>query len=408
MAGRRRRFGHVRKLPSGRYQASYLDPDAVRRSAQETFTTKRDAERWLSVVETELLQGQWRDPDLRRQTLGDFGARWISERPGLRPRTADLYRSLFRLHVVPDLGRVTLEDLDPARVRRWRADRLESGVSAVTTAKAYRLLRAILMTAVDDGVIASNPCRIRGAGSEPTPERPVLTVAQVFELAERMPTESYALLVLMTTFASLRWGEVTALRRRDVDADTGAVWVRSAFGRSYSGPVQRGAPKSRAGLRQVTVPVPVAERLALHLAASVGEDPEALVFTGDKGGPLQRNNFNKRVDWARLVGEVGVPGLHFHDLRHTGNTFAAMTGASLRDLMTRMGHDSMRAALIYQHNTQGADRKIADAMGALIDQHRAGPVAKNAGSHGSANRTRIARGGQDGSSGRATARSAGA
>jgi integrase len=59
-------------------------------------------------------------------------------------------------------------------------------------------------------------------------------------------------------------------------------------------------------------------------------------------------------------------GLHFHDLRHTGNTFAAMTGASIRDLMTRMGHDSMRAALIYQHKTQGADRKIAGAMEELI------------------------------------------
>ena len=69
---------------------------------------------------------------------------------------------------------------------------------------------------------------------------------------------------------------------------------------------------------------------------------------------------------------MGVPGLHLHDLRHTENTLAAMTGASLRDLMTRMGHDSMRAALIYQHNTQGADRKIADAMEALIATHEDG------------------------------------
>lgn len=78
-----------------------------------------------------------------------------------------------------------------------------------------------------------------------------------------------------------------------------------------------------------------------------------LIFTGDKGGALQRSNFNPRVKWAENVEAIGAEGLHFHDLRHTGNTLAAMTGASLRDLMTRMGHDSMRAALIYQHNTQG-------------------------------------------------------
>ncbi len=64
--------------------------------------------------------------------------------------------------------------------------------------------------------------------------------------------------------------------------------------------------------------------------------------------------------WVENVAAIGAPGLHFHDLRHTGNTFAAMSGAFLRDLMTRMGHASMRAALIYQHKTQGADRKIAD------------------------------------------------
>ena len=81
-------------------------------------------------------------------------------------------------------------------------------------------------------------------------------------------------------------------------------------------------------------------------------------------------NFNKRVRWVENVAAIGAPGLHFRDLRHTGNTFAAMSGASLRDLMTRMGHDSMRAALIYQHKTQGADRKIADRLEALIQSHR--------------------------------------
>ena len=88
------------------------------------------------------------------------------------------------------------------------------------------------------------------------------------------------------------------------------------------------------------------------------------------GGPLHRGNFNKRVRWVENVAAIGAPGLHFHDLRHTGNTFAAMSGASLRDLMTRMGHDSMRAALIYQHKTQGADRKIADGLEGLILRHR--------------------------------------
>ena len=64
---------------------------------------------------------------------------------------------------------------------------------------------------------------------------------------------------------------------------------------------------------------------------------------------------------------IGVPGLHFHDLRHTGNTFAAASGVGLKDLMARMGHDSERAAMIYQHEARGADAAITNAIDAHID-----------------------------------------
>jgi len=96
----------------------------------------------------------------------------------------------------------------------------------------------------------------------------------------------------------------------------------------------------------------VVELLSVHLAQRVAADPEWLIFTGDKGAPLRRSNFNRTARWPERVTAVGAPGLHFHDLRHTGNLLAAASGASLRDLMSRMGHDSMRAALIYQHTTQ--------------------------------------------------------
>ena len=78
------------------------------------------------------------------------------------------------------------------------------------------------------------------------------------------------------------------------------------------------------------------------------------------------------VNWKELVGRIGAPGLHLHDLRHTGNTLAASTGASLRDLMARMGHDSPAAALIYQHATREADTAIALALEAKL-RERKGP-----------------------------------
>ncbi|MFN0282673.1 MAG: tyrosine-type recombinase/integrase, partial [Kineosporiaceae bacterium] len=256
-------------------------------------------------------------------------------------------------------------DLDPARVRRWRADLLAAGVSPSSVAKAYRLLRAILMTAVDD-VIARNPCRIRGAQNEPTPERPVLSAQQVLQLAAAVPAR-YVAMVLVAAFGSLRWGEAAALRRRDVDLDVGSVHVRRSLSERSTGELIEGPPKSRAGVRVVALPRPIVATLADHLDTWTQDDPDALVFTGEKGGPLRRSNYNKQTRWKDAIAAIGVPGLHFHDLRHTGNHLAAQTGASLRDLMLRMGHDSMRAALIYQHASDTGDRRIADALDAVIE-----------------------------------------
>jgi hypothetical protein len=91
----------------------------------------------------------------------------------------------------------------------------------------------------------------------------------------------------------------------------------------------------------------------------------------EHGQPLRRGNFNPAVKWAAIRDQLGVPDLHLHDLRHTGNTLAAQSGASLRDLMTRMGHDSPAAALIYQHSSRASDAAIAAALDArLRDRNR--------------------------------------
>ncbi|HSR85857.1 MAG TPA: tyrosine-type recombinase/integrase [Streptosporangiaceae bacterium] len=102
-----------------------------------------------------------------------------------------------------------------------------------------------------------------------------------------------------------------------------------------------------------------------------GPEAEALIFSGVKGGPLRRSNFNKMAAWPHVGHAIGAAGLHFHDLRHTGNHFAAASGASLKDLMARMGHDSERAAIIYQHEAHGADLAITSAIDAHIETAKA-------------------------------------
>jgi integrase len=424
-----RRFGNVRELPSGRFQASYLGPDGRRHTAPETFQRKSDAERWLTLTEAQIFSGDWTDPERGKIPLRTYGAAWIKERPNLRPKTLELYRWLFERYIVPRLGGVQIGKLTTQMIRTWRAGLRESGVSISTTAKAYRLLRAILMTAVEeDKMLSRNPCRIKGADNEHTAERPILTVAQVFELAELLgrrpvgnvrkvgagafrlryrepdgeicaspviyPTRiaaedalwmlaaedqvlvehdrRYRALVLLATFASLRWGEVTALRRSDINLIARTVRVREQLVELDDGQMVLAPPKSRAGKRTVGFPSVIVPEIREHLDAYVKAEPDAFVFLGTKGGFLRGSNFRRAANWSRALADLGLSGLHFHDLRHTGNTLAAQSGASLADLKARMGQDSDRAALIYQHATRHADRKIADALDTRIKAEKPG------------------------------------
>ena len=111
-------------------------------------------------------------------------------------------------------------------------------------------------------------------------------------------------------------------------------------------------------------PKDIVPELRDHMERFADPNPRGLVFIGPKGGRLRRSNFRKF--WHRARGAVGLPELHFHDLRHTGNTMAAAQGATLRELMERMGHSSPRAALIYLHATRERDERIAAGMGKLL------------------------------------------
>ncbi len=175
-------------------------------------------------------------------------------------------------------------------------------------------------------------------------------------------------MILLATFASLRWGEVAALRRMDLDLNTGTVSIRQQHVELDTGELLIGPPKSRAGVRTVAIPSAIIPALRDHLDDFTDPEDDAQIFTGARAGTLRRSNFRRAADWTKNTKKVGFPSLRFHNLRHTGNTIAASSGATLRDLMERMGHDSVHAAMIYQHRTAEADHKTANAMNGRITE----------------------------------------
>jgi Phage integrase, N-terminal SAM-like domain len=241
----RRYFGSIRRRESGRWQIRYRTRDGVRVSWPETYARRADAVRVLAELERQSqVAGNWLDIAGSKVLFAAYADEWINQHPRLGPRTADIYRSLIRRHIAPTLGQIPLGQLDTATVREWRAGLLEAGVSSTMVAKSYRLLRAILNTAVtEDELIIVNPCRIKGAGEERASERPVLTLDQLYALIDLMPDRWKAFL-LLKTFASLRWGEITALTRNDLDLERRTVRIRRQF-LTMPGGLQLGPPKSR-------------------------------------------------------------------------------------------------------------------------------------------------------------------
>jgi integrase len=185
----------------------------------------------------------------------------------------------------------------------------------------------------------------------------------VYALADAID-QRYRALVLLAMFSSLRWGELGALRRCDIDLAARTVRVTRQLAEVRGGGFAFGPPKSEAGTRVVTIPEVIIPIIQWHLSCFAQQGDEGLVFTSPAGRPLHHTNFRRRV-WLKALTAAGLPELHFHDLRHSGNTLAASAGATLRELMDRMGHDSERAAMIYLHGSDARQHEIADSLSKL-------------------------------------------
>ena len=297
-------------------------------------------------------------------TVREYAEWWLVHRPALRESTRQLYDWLLGKHVLPVLGDVVLAELTPMRVRGWHAD-LAATVAPTPVRQSYSLLRAICTTAAEDGLLERNPCRVAGAGSNRPRQRTVPTLEQVEALAEAIYPR-YAALVRTAAWSGLRFGELAALRVERLDLDTGLISVRSQLVELRGGVLKETAPKSAAGLREVHLPPHVLPALAVHVSAYAGAQPDAYVFANSKDGPLRINSF--RSVWVRARERAGAPTLRFHDLRHFAATMAAQAGASTRELMARMGHSTVGAALVYQHAAADRDRALAQELSRRAEQ----------------------------------------
>ena len=362
----RRSFGQVRKLPSGRFQARFRRAGVWHTAkaldgSPRTFTTEKQAGNWLAAQQEAIANGSWTPPGKpqpKQVTFQAFADDWLANRrhpkrgTPLKPLTRKHYRELLDNVILDDLGEKAVRDVDQDAVEAWWY-----GLSTehpTRNAHAYALLRSILVTARKRKLITEVPT-IDGAGvaKRRRPIRP-LDLDELAALVARMP-EKYRLMVLLYAWCALRFGELTALRRKHINIKRGIVYVDRGVTRTR-GEWHEDTPKAGEA-DQVAIPPHILPEVKTHVADL---KPDDLLFPSTSGGYMQLSSFHKVFRNAKT--KIGRDDIRPHDLRHLGSLLAAQAGASPAELMQRLRHKTAQASQIYWHAAQESDLAIAKRM----------------------------------------------
>ncbi|MEW2427820.1 tyrosine-type recombinase/integrase [Micromonospora sp. NPDC047644] len=315
-------------------------------------------------IDVEAARDTYIDPRAGRIPLADWVPIWETTHQA-GPATWAAYRSHLRLHILPALGPLPLVDIRRQHVKTL-AVALGKRLSPRSVADVMMVLSMVLQEAVEDRRLPFNPCRgiripkgIRG-------ERPHATAEQVAAIVARQARPSDGLLILTAAYTGMRWGELTGLTRDNVDLTTGSIHVHPDVGALHEveGKLFLGPPKTNDSVRHIRVPRFLTTLLAVHLA----EQPHDIVFPGARGHHQRRSNFNRRAWTPAVAGnpQRGIPpvlpGMHFHDLRHTHKTWLIEDGIPEIAQARRLGHRLPGVRGIYSHVTEPMIAAVVDAL----------------------------------------------
>ena len=354
-------MAHIRKKGQGRWQVRYRDPAGGERA--RTFTRKVDAERFLVMVEADMLRGVWSDPRLATTTVQEWLPTWQAGRIHLRPSTQASTDSLLRSHVLPYFGTRRLATVTRAEVQDFVAHLQDKGLSASTIRQAYLIVSGMFASALDSDIVARTPCRNIKLPPTTRTEMRFLTTDEVTNLADTID-EQYRALVLAAAYTGCRFGELAGLRAHRLDLERRSLTVAETLS-DVNGHVSLTQPKTSAARRQIALAEILTDELRRHLA-HYPPGSDGLVFTAPHGGPLRRTNYRRRAWLPAVQSSVGEP-LRFHDLRHTHAAILIAQGEHPKVIQLRLGHSSIQVTLdTYGHLFEGIDQAAADRLNAIL------------------------------------------
>lgn len=361
----------IKQRSDGVWRARYRD-EAGKEHARH-FKLKRDAQRWLDEVTASVMTGQYVDPKAARITFRSYADGWLAAQVH-KPATAALYKGHLERHAYPVLGDLPLSRILTTTIQGWvkrlSAGNAESGQKALapaTVGVVYTIVASIFRAAVHDRKLAATPCRkIKLPAVEKARVMPP-TTEQVGVLAEELPTELRAL-VILAAGTGLRQGELLGLTRdrlRLLGKNPSVTVDRQLVTRAH-GKTEFAPPKTEASRRVVPLPRVVIAAMNDHLASYDVADGE-LLFTW-AGRPITRQRFGRI--WrpaAAVAGLTAETGTGVHSLRHYYASLLIRYGESVKTVQARLGHKSASETLdTYGHLWADSDDRTRDAVDSVL------------------------------------------
>ena len=303
--------------------------------------------------------GTYIDPARARLTIGTWATSWLDGQAHLKPSTAERYAGILREHVLPRWADVALADVSHAEVQAWVAALSKTSAPA-TVRKVHRVLSLILALAVKDGRLVRNVAEGISLPRVVAGEHRYLTHAQVHELAAACGPE-YRMMVLFLSYTGVRFGEMAALRVGRVDFLRRRALIAESV-TPVKGVMTWGTTKGHER-REVPIPPFLVEELSVHVA---GKARDELVFVGVRGAVMRAQTF-QRAAMTEAATEIGEPGLHPHELRHTAASLAIAAGADVKVVQQMLGHKSGVMTIdLYGHLFGDRLDVVADALDAAV------------------------------------------
>jgi integrase len=313
--------------------------DGKRHRLQITCRSKIEAKRELTRMLREIDTGIAAAPD--HVTIAQHLHSWLWDAPhGLAPKTVERYRQLAEQQVIPHLGRVEMQKLRPAHIKKWHTDLIATGIANRTVGHAHRLLHKALNDAVAVELVARNVASAISPPAVEEEEIEILPTADIRKVHHELSAHWLRPIFVVALGSGLRRGEILALRWSDIG--TKELNVARALEQTKGG-LRFKEPK-RNSRRSVPLPAWAVAEIGAHrkrqlehrLALGQGGQPE-LVFTNIRGEIIPPNNLSR--DWARTLRAKKLPHYSFHSLRHTYASILLV--ADRLDVLTvsrRLGH----------------------------------------------------------------------